>query len=420
MKIAVIGSGISGLSAAWLLRKQHEVTLFESQSRLGGHTNSVDVDLDGTVHPVDTGFLVYNELTYPNLVALFHHLGIETHPTEMSFSVKLEQQKIEWAGSNLSTVFGQKRNLVRPGFWRMLQDMLRFNRHAVRYLGEAEHSSETLGELLDRERYSDWFMEWYLVPMAAAIWSASPANILKYPASSFLRFCINHRLLQVNNRPVWRSVVGGARQYVDKMAASLNYELSCPVHEVHRDATGVRLKFDYGEERFDRVIFATHAPDTLSMLADASDIEREILGAVGYQSNLAILHTDASTLPGRRSLWSAWNYSSTQANQPVCVTYWLNELQQLPFRTPLLVTLNPPANRLPAGEIRRFHYDHPVFNQSAIEAQQRLTAIQGQGGAWYCGAWCGYGFHEDGLKSTLRILPDFDVQAPWEVNLWAA
>lgn len=418
MKVAVIGSGISGLAAAWLINQKHQVTLYEAAAYLGGHTNTVDVELDGGRHPVDTGFLVHNELTYPNLIHLFNHLAVETYDTEMSFSVQLPNQDIEWAGSNLQTVFGQKRNLLRPRFLVMLQDILRFNRNAHDLLRYSELNDATLEELLVQHKYSDMLRDWYLLPMAAAIWSSSPKDILQFPAATFLRFCLNHHLLQVNNRPNWRTIIGGGRSYVEKMAASLDVRLGYPIETVSRHEDRVEITVAGRNENYDRLVFATHAPDTLTMLKDASPLEQQLLGSVSYQPNLAILHTDRRFLPKRKKLWSAWNYlSSGGVDQSVCVTYLLNKLQRLPFRTPLMVTLNPPTDMVPDNEIARFHYAHPVFDQPAVEAQKQLKRIQGNNNAWFCGAWCGYGFHEDGLKSALRIINDFGVEAPWPVTL---
>lgn len=418
MKIAVVGSGISGLASAWLLNQRHDVTLFEAADYLGGHTNTVDVTLEGQTHPVDTGFLVHNDLTYPNLIQLFKHLDVATYDTEMSFSVKLPDHDVEWAGSSLATVFGQKRNLIRFAFLRMLMDLLRFNRQAHQHLLVSRQRGLMLGELLDEEGYSKVLRDWYLLPMAAAIWSCSPDEILRFPAETFLNFCINHRLLQVEGRPQWRTIVGGGRSYVSRMAAGLNVKLNHPVERVIRLEQGVELACGGVAHHFDAVIFATHAPDTLRMLVDADADEQSVLRAVGYQSNTAVLHTDAAFLPERESLWSAWNYLSTGTDQSaVCVTYLLNKLQQLPFKTPVMVTLNPPLDQPPRNPIAHYHYDHPVFDQAAIAAQGRLPTIQGRRAAWFCGAWCGYGFHEDGLKSALRVTADFDVEAPWSVVL---
>ena len=418
MKIAVVGGGISGLSAAWLLRNKHRVTLYEAAGYLGGHTNTVDVTLDGKTHPVDTGFLVHNDLTYPNLIELFRILGVETHATEMSFSVSQPELGIEWAGSSLGTLFAQRRNLLRLRFWRMLQEIVVFNSRSHRLLAWSERQRVTLGDLLDGHGYSAAFRQGYLLPMAAAIWSSSPEEILGFPAATFLRFCINHRLLQIEGRPEWRSIAGGGHDYVRRMAASLDGRLNHPVDRVVRRSGGVELSSVGETSSYDTVILATHAPRSLAMLQDADDREQELLASVRYQSNLAVLHTDRRFLPQCQSLWSAWNYLSPgKANGPVCVTYLLNRLQRLPFETPLMVTLNPPPGMLPEGEIARFDYQHPVFDQRAIDAQAHLPSIQGHNRTWYCGAWCGYGFHEDGLKSALRVIGDFGVEAPWPVQL---
>lgn len=418
MKLAVIGSGISGLSAAWLLHGKHQVVLYEAVDYLGGHTHTVDLSLDGVTHPVDTGFLVYNDLTYPNLRQLFAHLGVEAHETEMSFSVSLPGQDLEWAGASLGTLFAQKRNLVRLHYWRMLQEILRFNQGAERLLAWSEPRQATLGHLLDSHGYSSEFRRWYLLPMAAAIWSSTPTEILDFPAATFLRFCLNHRLLQIAHRPSWRSLVGGGRRYVERLAAPLEIRMRQPVTGVIRGSTGVAVCVEGGSEHFDGVIFATHPPETLRLLADATGPERMLLSAFAYQPNTAVLHLDPRFLPRRRSLWSAWNYLSTEDDGgSLCVTYLLNKLQRLPFETPVMVTLNPPPGLVPAGELGRYHYEHPVFDQAAIDAQQRLPGIQGVNRTWHCGAWCGYGFHEDGLKSALRVAGGFGVEAPWPVVL---
>ena len=418
MKIAVVGSGISGLSAAWLLNSKHQVTLYEAAGYLGGHTNTVDVTLDGVSHPVDTGFLVHNDLTYPNLISLFETLGFKTHATEMTFSVSQPEHDIEWAGSSLKTLFAQRRNLLRVHFWHMLQQIVSFNSRALKMLEWSEKQRVTLGALLDHHGYSKTFLQGYLLPMAAAIWSSSPSDILGFPAATFLRFCINHRLLQIEGRPEWRSILGGGRTYVNKMAESLDARLNHPVQALSRVGDKVLLSSRGETSSYDAVVLATHAPDTLRMLADADSLEREILGSVRYQPNRAILHTDQRFLPIRESLWSAWNYLSLgEQGNTVCVTYLLNKLQRLPFDTPLMVTLTPPQGVAPEGEIARFDYDHPIFDQAAIDAQSRLSDLQGRNRTWYCGAWCGYGFHEDELKSALRVIRDFGVEAPWSVVL---
>jgi predicted NAD/FAD-binding protein len=418
MNIAVIGSGISGLGAAWLLDKKHDVTLYEAAGYLGGHSNTVDVQLEGITYPVDTGFLVHNELTYPNLIQLLEYLGVESHETEMSFSVNLPDSGTEWAGTDIFTVFAQTRNLLSLRFWRMLRDIQSFNNRAEAMLSWSENNGASLQALLDHHRYSNVFRDWYLLPMAAAIWSSAPSDILKFPATTFLRFCLNHHLLQIEGRPVWRSILGGARTYVEKMAKNLQVRMNHPVDQVMRNRGGVTVGSMGSVETYDAVVFATHAPDTLTMLGDPSEQEYKLLNAISYQPNRAVLHTDRRFLPNRELIWSAWNYLATgEQSRLVCVTYLLNKLQRLPFKLPVMVTLNPPENMEPEGIIREFDYAHPVFDQAAIEAQQQLTSIQGVNRTWFCGAWCGYGFHEDGLKSALRILPDFEVEAPWPVVL---
>lgn len=416
-RIAVIGAGISGLACAYFLSRAHEVILFEADNYLGGHTNTVDVNLDGFSHPVDTGFLVYNRATYPNLIALFKELNVSSDDTDMSFGVSMDDGAIEWAGTNLDTVFAQRRHLFSPSFLGMLRDIVRFNKNAQRYLDRTENSGETLGQLLATEHYGSTFQHAYLLPMAAAIWSSAPADIVTYPASSFIRFCLNHSLLQINGRPKWKTVQGGGRDYVQKIAATLNdCRLNTPVQKVERLSDGMQITTAKGVELVDSVVFATHAPQTLAMLSGADETERAILSAVRYQPNKAILHTDITLLPQREKVWSAWNYlaaKSQDQQRPVCVSYLLNKLQQLPFNTPLVLTLNPFNLPNPASVIAQFDYEHPVFNQAAIEAQRELALIQGKKRAWFAGAWTGYGFHEDGLKSALSVVRNFGLAPDW-------
>ena len=420
-KIAVIGSGISGLSAAWLLSRQHDVTLFEAGEKLGGHTNTVDVSVDGLTHPVDTGFLVFNHKTYPNLTALFAHLDVASVETEMSFAVSLDTPDLEWAGSSLATVFGQKRNLVRPAFWRMLADILRFNRESVAWLDSLPDETLSLRDYLQRGGYSRAFTDWYLLPMGAAIWSCPTGSMLDYPLATFVRFCRNHGLLQVFDRPLWRTVQGGGRAYVEKLAAQIGHDhirLATPVRRVERCAAGVRLTLPVGIEYFDQVVLACHSDQALALLGDAaSDAERELLSAIRYQPNRAVLHTDAALLPRDRSLWSAWNYSAGEdagAGCPVSVSYLINRLQPLPFATPVVVSLNPERAPAPEKVLAEFSYAHPLFDGPAIAAQARLPEIQGVDRLWYCGAWGGYGFHEDGLRSGLQVAAALGCSAPWE------
>jgi len=422
-RIAIVGAGISGLSSAWLLSQKHAVTLFEAGAYLGGHTHTVDVALGGVSHPVDTGFLVFNTRTYPNLVALFAHLGVASVESEMSFAVSLDEPDLEWSGSSLATVFGQKRNLLRPKFWRMLADILRFNRESVAWLATHLDERLSLRDFLAAGAYSRPFAQWYLLPMGAAIWSCPAGQMLDYPLATFVRFCRNHELLQVFDRPLWRTVQGGAREYVIKLAAQIDanlgtIRLNTPVLAVRHEEKGVLLRTKGGMERFDQVVLACHSDQAKAILGDAaSPEEQQLLAAIRYQSNRAVLHTDAALLPRDPALWSAWNYSSRQAEldqQPVSVSYLINRLQPLPFKTPVMVSLNPQREPAKDKVIAEFDYAHPVFDSPAIAAQRRLAELSGQRGVWFCGAWNGYGFHEDGLKSGLEVAKALGCAAPWQ------
>ena len=424
MRIAVVGSGISGLAAAWLLTERHTVTLFEAAAAAGGHSNTVEVTIDGVSHGVDTGFLVFNEKTYPNLVALFRHLGVASVPSEMSFSLALEAPHLEWSGTNLDTLFAQRRNLLRPAFLRMLRDVLRFNREAAGATDEAP--AESLGGFLSRRDYSAQFRDWYLLPMAAAIWSCPTRTMLEYPYASFARFFRNHGLLELTDRPRWLTVAGGARQYVERLLARLHdVRLATRVQRARRDARGVTLDFVHqapglprGSERFDVLLLACHSDQALQILgAQASAAERRLLGAIPYQANRAVLHTDAALLPRNRRLWSAWNYHAS-ADGPdgraVSVHYLINKLQPLPFDLPVVVSLNPHRAPAPRTVIAAFDYAHPVFDARSSDAQAGLAEIQGANRTWFCGAWTRYGFHEDGLRSGLAVANALGVTAPWQ------
>ncbi len=416
MKVAIVGSGISGLAAAHRLRQHAHVTLFEAGSYFGGHTHTVDLTLptpQGTQSwGVDTGFLVFNERTYPQLIALLAELNVETAPSDMSFSVQVPgargTEPLEWSGSNLATVFAQKRNLLSPRFLGMLSDLLRFNRLCTRLAVEGKDAelAEPLQAFLDRHRFGSAFRNWYFLPMLGCIWSCPTDQMLQFPVATMIRFCHNHGLLQVNDRPQWHTVVGGARHYVEKIVAGIpDARLNTPVRQIERDAAGVTLHTDRGSERFDHVVLAAHSDQSLAMLRQPSKAEAEVLGAIRYQPNLAVLHTDTSVLPSRPAAWAAWNYERAADDQKessrVCLHYLLNKLQPMPFDQPIVESLNPVRPIARDQILAEFEYSHPVFDLAAIEAQRRVPELQGEHHTWYCGAWTGYGFHEDGLKSGL-------------------
>ncbi|AUT62730.1 NAD(P)/FAD-dependent oxidoreductase [Paraburkholderia terrae] len=419
-RVAVIGSGIAGLASAYLLARRHRVTLYEAAAYAGGHTNTVDVELEGLTHPVDTGFLVFNDRTYPNLIALFDELDVASYESDMTFSVSLDHGRLEWAGTNLNTVFAQRHNLLSPSFLGMLRDIVRFNSTAEMHLEAASANGYSVGDLLTAGRYGAAFRQNYLLPMAAAIWSCASSDVLRFPAATFLRFCLNHALLQVNRRPRWKTVAGGAREYVRRIVATLDdVRTNERVVAVRRERGGVQVASESSCECFDAAILATHAPDSLRMLADPDPNERHVLGAIRYQPNVAWLHTDLALLPRRERIWSAWNYLSTHGiddMRPVCVSYLINRLQPLPFKMPVIVTLNPSRPPSPETVLKRFDYDHPLLDSAAVAAQSRLPSIQRARRTWFAGAWTGYGFHEDGLKSALRIARDFGVEPSWSVR----
>jgi predicted NAD/FAD-binding protein len=418
MKLAIVGSGISGLAVAHTLKDHADITVFEAGDYFGGHTHTVDITLPtpkGPVtHGVDTGFLVFNERTYPNLINLFAELNVETVPSDMSFSVKvpgaLNGKPLEWSGTDLNSVFAQRGNLVNPRFWRMLLDVMRFNALCTRIAKEQREKElqQPLSDFLRTHKFSEPFRDWYFLPMLGCIWSCPTDQMLQFPVATMIRFCHNHGLIQVTNRPQWFSVLGGARHYVEKILAGVHDKrLNTPVRLIERDAQGVRVITDGHAERFDQVVIATHTDQALGMLREASAEERSLLGAIRYQDNRAVLHTDASVLPANPKTWAAWNYeravSSERESSRVCLHYLLNRLQRIPFEQPVVVSLNPLHAIDPATIVGEYDYAHPVFDLSAIEAQKRLPSLQGQQNTWYAGAWTGYGFHEDGLKSGLQV-----------------
>ena len=432
-RIAIVGSGISGLAVAHELAPHAKVTLFEAGGHFGGHTHTVDVTLEGKTHGVDTGFLVFNERTYPNLIRLFAELKVETALSEMSFSVQAPATRgsaaLEWSGADLNGVFAQRRNLLRPGFWRLLRDLLRFNRlcTALADRDAEQELSQPIGEFLDAHHFSREFRDGYFLPMIGCIWSCPTAQMLRFPIATMIRFCHNHGLLQVADRPRWFTVRGGARHYVRKIVAGLeDARLETPVRSVRRlppaagpggGHAGAWVATDAGGERYDEVVLACHSDQALALLADPTDDERSVLGAIGYHRNRAVLHTDTAMLPQRKRAWAAWNYEraadDSREQSAVCLHYLLNRLQPLPFTTPLMVSLNPIAEPRADSVLGEFDYAHPVFDLAAIAAQARLPALQGVARTWFCGAWTRYGFHEDGLSSGLAVAAALKAQ-------WAA
>ncbi|TCT06925.1 NAD(P)/FAD-dependent oxidoreductase [Aquabacter spiritensis] len=415
LEIAVIGSGISGLSAAWLLASRHHVTLYEADRRIGGHSHTVDAS--GT--PVDTGFIVYNEATYPNLTALFAHLRVPTKPADMSFAVSLDGGRLEYSGNGLRGLLAQRRNALNPRFWSMLRDLVRFYREAPAEI--AGIGEESLGDYLDARGYGAAFRDDHLYPMAAAIWSTPSARIGAYPAAAFIRFCENHGLLQLTRRPIWRTVDGGSRAYVERLLAdqTLRVVRGNPVRWVQRVDGRVALGDGASGCRwFDHVVIATHADQALKLLADPTPEERRLLGVFTYTRNLAVLHRDPGLMPQRRAAWAAWNYlaAGTAADRRLSVTYWMNALQGIPADQPLFVTLNPLRPPRDADILRTDLYEHPTFDTAAMAAQQHLWSLQGVKSTWFCGAYFGAGFHEDGLQAGLAVAEGLGgVRRPWRV-----
>lgn len=413
LKIAVVGSGISALSSAWLLSRRHRVTLYEKAERLGGHSNTVMAGVSSGNVAVDTGFICFNDATYPNLIALFEHLGVATRATDMSFAVSLDDGRFEYAAPSL---FAQRRNVLRPRFWSMLSETLRFYREAPIDLGQLTDPDLTLGDYLKREGFSEAFRDDHLLPMAAAIWSSPAHTLMDYPAEAFIRFCGNHGLLKLIGRPQWRTVEGGSRVYVERLARTIrDVRLNRGVRAVQRTEQGVVVHDSQGDaERFDHVVIGAHADQALAMLSEPTGPERQLLGAFRYSRNLTVLHTDAGLMPRRRRAWASWNYIGV--DDGLCVTYWMNKLQALPGQD-LFVTLNP--SRPPRRDtlLRSELYDHPIFNPAAIQAQKQLWSLQGNGGVWFCGAHFGAGFHEDGLQSGLAVAEQLGgVRRPWSVD----
>ena len=409
MRIAVVGAGISGLGSAFYLEQAgHRVTLFEAADYFGGHTHTVDITLDGITAPVDTGFLVCNDHTYPNILKLFDELGVELAPSDMSFAVRADRDGIEWSGTNFASLFAQPSNALKPKFLRFLADIMRFNRLGTAMVLESRVPQMSVREFLAKERFSQALFDWYIWPMVGSIWSTPRGDVLDFELPMLLRFCHNHGLLRVQNRPKWMTVRGGAKTYVEAIVKQLrDARISTPIKRIVRGVGFVELVMDHGHEQFDAVVLACHSDQALKLLAHPTETERNALSAIRYQPNRCVLHTDANLMPRRRRAWSAWNYlqvNDADNVRPVALTYWMNLLQPLPFKTQLFETLNPPVEPRKDLLLAEFEYWHPLLNQAAIEAQQQITSVQGLNQTYYAGAWLKNGFHEDGLSSALDVV----------------
>lgn len=416
MRIAVVGSGISGLASAWLLSRQHEVVVFEAGDYLGGHTHTHEISLQDRTYAVDTGFIVHNAAHYPLLTRMLDELGVQTQPTTMSFSVHSEASGLEYNAGSLGALFCQRRNLVSPRFLGMLRDLMRFYRLAPRLL-YSDTAGPNLGDYLAEHRFGDAFRDEHLLPMASALWSCPSQQILSFPARYLVQFMANHHMLQLTGRPLWRVIRGGSKTYVDAMQArwQVDVRLQSAVQQVRRDAEGVEITFAGSRERFDQVVLACHSDQALSLLADADDREHDILGAIPYQANDTVLHTDASLLPSNRKAWAAWNaHIPRDPSQACTVSYCMNLLQGIDSPQPLVVTLNRTDAIDPDTVLRRMRYEHPVYTHSSVAAQARKREIQGQRRTWFAGAYWGWGFHEDGMRSAVDVARALGVH--WAAN----
>jgi len=418
LKIAVIGTGIAGMSAAWLLNSRHRVTVYEKAPRPGGHSNTVEVNGPRGPVAVDTGFIVYNTLNYPNLTALFEHLEVPTKASDMSFAASLRGGALEYSGVDMNGLLGQRRNIFRPRFWRMIKDILRFYESAPALLAQSDAQTLSLGDYLAREGYSHELINDHLLPMGAAIWSTSPPDILAYPAQSFIGFFKSHGLLSLRDRPQWRTVDGGSREYVTRLTAGYAGRIRFGgVRAIRRSAAGVLVEDHAGHsERFDHVVIAAHADEALALLEDADTLEQDLLGKWRYARNTAVLHSDPALMPRRRSVWASWNFIENQGGQGsgLCVTYWMNRLQNLVHAPPLFVTLNPVCP--PAAHLVHYstEYTHPQFDAGALVSQKRLWSLQGNRNTWFCGSYFGHGFHEDALQAGLAVAEHLGgVRRPW-------
>lgn len=418
MNIAVIGTGIGGMSAAWLLDQGHEITVYEKNERIGGHSNTVDAPGARGNTPVDTGFIVYNERNYPNLTALFSHLNVPVKNSDMSFAASLDHGAFEYSGTDLDGLLGQRRNIVRPRFWRMLADLRRFYREAPSFLSEPNADGLSLAAWLERERFGDSFVLDHLLPMGAAIWSTTTQEMRDYPAASFIRFFLSHGLLTMADRPQWRTVDGGSREYVRRLTAPWRHRVRYGgVRAIRRSANGVEVQESDGTVRhFDHVVVATHADEAFALLADPDPMESNLLGSWRYTQNRALLHRDAGLMPRHRRVWSSWNFIDN-GDDRLCVTYWMNRLQSLDDSDPLFVTLNPRREPAPESVIYETTYAHPYFDAAALASQRHLWSLQGRRRTWFCGSYFGHGFHEDALQSGLAVAEALGgLRRPWMVE----
>ena len=420
--IAIIGTGISGMAAAYLLhRAGHTITVYEKSPRIGGHTRTLNIDYEGKKITVDTGFIVFNYTNYPNLAGLFKHLDITVQKSDMTLAITVDQGRFEWGARNMNAVFGQRRNLVNPKFYRMIRDLLRFNRYAMERVNGTPGMS--LRELMHSLRLGEDFMRYYLLPMGGAIWSCAPSTMMEFPARQFVQFFKNHGLLSLSGQHQWYTVSGGSQKYLEKLIAPFHESIwtDCGVTRVVRAEKGVTIADTRGNtHHYDRVVFACHADETLAMLADANKDEQELLGAFKYQRNIAYLHKDSSFMPKRKVCWSSWVYHADTRNAQhgeethIGVTYWMNKLQSLDYKRPIFVTLNPTREITPEYVFDRHVFEHPIFDQAAVAAQEKLPLIQGRRGVWFCGAYTRNGFHEDGLLSAVKAAQMMGAEIPWQ------
>ncbi|HHC7308064.1 NAD(P)/FAD-dependent oxidoreductase [Vibrio campbellii] len=409
-KIAIVGTGISGLTCGYYLHKEHDVTLFEANDYIGGHTATVDVSVDGKEYAIDTGFIVYNDRTYPNFIKMMNEIGVEGLPTQMSFSVRNDGNSLEYNGHTVSTLFAQKRNWANPKFYRFISEILRFNKLAKSFANDKSTDSQTLGAFLDEHDFSPFFTDNYILPMGAAIWSSTLADMRAFPLMFFLRFFLNHGLLDITNRPQWYVIKGGSRSYIGPLTKGFadNIRLNSPVEKVIRTDNGVGIEVHGETHWFDDVIFACHSDQAMRMLGDISSTEQEILGDIAYQANEVVLHTDIGLLPKRKAAWAAWNYlldgSQQEQERLPSLTYNMNILQHIQSEHTFCVTLNSTKKINPNKILRSFTYHHPVFTTESIAAQQRKDEVQGKQSTWFCGAYWYNGFHEDGVRSALDVV----------------